>query len=115
MSNSTNSYTVGFSKPPVSTRFKKGVSGNPRGRPKAAQRKAGALITNVLNRKIEVVEGGKVRRVSIMEAIVMQLARRAAKGDVPSARMLRKLEKYVEKHGEINPKILVMPESDRKL
>jgi hypothetical protein len=27
-------YTVGYGKPPVHTRFQKGVSGNPRGRPR---------------------------------------------------------------------------------
>ena len=32
--NTSDSYEVGFGKPPRNTQFKKGVSGNPKGRPK---------------------------------------------------------------------------------
>jgi hypothetical protein len=36
MSKSKNNYTVGRGKPPIHTRFQKGESGNPRGRPRRA-------------------------------------------------------------------------------
>ena len=32
--NTSDSYEVGYGKPPKSTQFEKGVSGNPKGRPK---------------------------------------------------------------------------------
>ena len=37
------SYEVGYGKPPKETRFRKGQSGNPKGRPKGAKNKAPAL------------------------------------------------------------------------
>jgi Family of unknown function (DUF5681) len=108
-------YETGYGKPPLSTRFKKGVSGNPKGRPKSDQQKLGSVIIDVLNREIEFMEGGKLKRASIMEVIITQLASSAAKGEVGAARMLLKLKQHVETHGELNPLILVFSESDRSV
>jgi hypothetical protein len=112
MEDRANAYEVGYGKPPRATRFKKGMSGNRKGRPKADEQKLGAVMMEVLNREIDFVDGGKPRRASIMEVIITQLAARAAKGDVAAVRMLLKVQHHVETHGELNPLILVMPESD---
>jgi Family of unknown function (DUF5681) len=113
MANSASTYEVGYGKPPRDTRFKKGFSGNPKGRPKADEKKLGPVMMEVLNREIDFMEGGKPKRASIMEVIITQLATRAAKGDVAAARMLSKVEHHVETHGELNPLIIVFPESDK--
>jgi hypothetical protein len=110
MANRGSGYEVGYGKPPQSTRFKKGVTGNPRGRPKANQQNPGSLMTDVFNREIEYREGGRLKRASIMEVIITQLAFRAAKGDVRAARMILKLKQHVETHGELNPLIIIMTE-----
>jgi hypothetical protein len=110
-----NAYEVGYRKPPRANRFKKGRSGNPNGRSKTAEQKLGAVMMDVLNREIDFVDGGKPRRASIMEVIITQLAARAAKGEVAAIRMLRKMQHHVETHGELNPLIVVMTESDARI
>jgi hypothetical protein len=51
-------YEVGHGKPPRHTRFKKGQSGNPRGRPKGSKNLP-TLLTEALNEPVVVAENGK--------------------------------------------------------
>ena len=46
-------YEVGYGRPPVATRFSKGQSGNPRGRPKVTKA-FGAMLHEALNKKVQV-------------------------------------------------------------
>ncbi|MGB9419053.1 MAG: DUF5681 domain-containing protein [Acidobacteriaceae bacterium] len=83
--NMSDRYEVGYGKPPRNTQFQKGVSGNPRGRPKKALdfdrellRQSRATIT--LN------ENGNRRSVSKHEAAILQLLNKAIGGNVPALR-----------------------------
>src|SRR4051812_4337181 len=51
-------YDVGYGRPPKATRFRKGQSGNPRGRPKGAQGLR-SLLEAALAQQITVSEGGR--------------------------------------------------------
>jgi Family of unknown function (DUF5681) len=73
-------YSVGYGRPPVSTRFPKGKSGNPRGRPKGAKNLT-TLLAEELNRKIAIREGDVTRRVTKREAMVKRICESALKGD----------------------------------
>lgn len=64
------SYEVGYKKPPKAHRFKKGESGNKRGRPKRPKTVAEAL-ENVLHAPVVVRENGKKRRVTRVEAMFL--------------------------------------------
>jgi hypothetical protein len=55
---------VGYGRPPQAHRFKPGQSGNPRGRPKGAKNEA-TILRDLLNRKIDVREGGRVRKITL--------------------------------------------------
>lgn len=77
-SSEDNSYEVGYGKPPVATRFPKGKSGNPKGRPKGS-RSLDALLAKVLAKKIVVREGNRTRTVSTGEAIMLSLREGALK------------------------------------
>jgi len=77
-------HEVGFAKPPKSTRFKKGQSGNPKGRTKGALNLA-TVLSNQLNEKIEVKEGGRVRKKTKGEVLVTQVVNKAAGGDLKAS------------------------------
>ncbi|CAJ0849416.1 hypothetical protein AMST5_00122 [freshwater sediment metagenome] len=80
-------YEVGYGRPPQSTRFQPGCSGNPRGRPRKAKT-VGALLQQGLSRRVEISENGRTRSLSAEEIIVKQLINKAAKGDLRAAKML---------------------------
>src|SRR5260370_31334050 len=56
-------YEVGYGKPPLHTRFKKGQSGNPRGRPRGAKNFT-SLVSDALDQRVVVTENGKRREIS---------------------------------------------------
>lgn len=75
---------VGYCKPPASTRFKKGQSGNPRGRPR--KRRRDLPYDNLLGQMVTVREGDRERRVTAAEAFLLQLTRNGLAGDSAAAR-----------------------------
>lgn len=77
---SPHEYEVGYRKPPKATQFKPGQSGNPKGRPKGSLSLAGA-INKALSEKVAVVENGKRRSMSKLDAAIKGLVNRALKGD----------------------------------
>jgi Family of unknown function (DUF5681) len=78
---------IGYGKPPKRTRFKKGQSGNPTGRPKASKNVA-SIVSQVCLRRVRVKsEDGKNYSMPIMEAVMTRLTNSAAKGDIRAARV----------------------------
>jgi len=87
-------YKVGYKRPPVSTRFKPGSSGNPKGRPKG-QRNFKTIIEEALNAPVVVREGDKKRHVKKAEAIVLRQLDSAMKGDGRATETIIKLMKLM--------------------
>src|SRR4051794_26939196 len=77
---------VGYGKPPRHSRFKKGQSGNPRGRPSLAR-----VAYRILNEKIRVRENGERRTITKLEAMLKQLANKGVSGDLRAIREVLKL------------------------
>jgi hypothetical protein len=71
---------VGYRRPPKHSRFKKGKSGNPRGRPKA-RLSFTELFERELDRTITVEEEGERRRMTRKAAITNRAVNRAISGD----------------------------------
>ena len=74
------SFAVGYGRPPVHSRFKPGKSGNPKGRVKQS-RNMRTIVQQVLNEDMQIREGGRLRRMSAMEALVRTTLTRSFKGD----------------------------------
>jgi hypothetical protein len=86
-------YVVGFGKPPERTRFRKGRSGNPAGRPKGALN-LGTLLGKVLAEKVAVKDAsGRRREISKLEAALTQLVNKAAGADLRAIRLLVDLDR----------------------
>ncbi len=81
---------VGYGCPPRSTRFKRGQSGNPRGRPRG-RKSASTIIRDVLYRKMTVTENGRRRQLSAIEVLARQVAKESLEGNHRSRALLLKL------------------------
>ena len=82
-SNSKREYEVGYKKPPKHSQFKKGQSGNKRGRPKKRFTIADveSAFDNALMESITVSENGTVRKIKKLDALAKQTVNKAVKGN----------------------------------
>ena len=90
---------IGYRRPPEHSRFKPGVSGNPKGRPKQKGLDP-AHILDVLNEPVPIKQKGRLRKMPAFEASIRKLLARAVKGDLNSALTFIQL---CEKHKVIAP------------
>ena len=100
-------YEVGYGKPPVATRFRKGQSGNPNGRRKGAKAKSPLpalnderLKTIVLEeayRSITINDPNGTIDIPMAQAVVRSLAVNAAKGNHRAQRVFTQLLTAVER------------------
>ncbi|WP_288903034.1 DUF5681 domain-containing protein [uncultured Sneathiella sp.] len=91
-------YEVGHGRPPKATRWKKGQSGNPKGRPKAD--KTGPVdISNFLDEPVAMTINGKAKELHPFEAMVWQMIRKSMKGEITP---LIQLVELCEDHGLIH-------------
>lgn len=82
---------VGYGKPPMASRFKKGQSGNPKGRrPKISEplKPLKHVLRSCLFEPLEVRVNGKPAKVSAIEAVVMNLRRLAMGGDLRAIKLM---------------------------
>ena len=90
---------VGYGKPPKHSQFKKGQSGNPKGRPKGTKNLKTDL-EEVLQKKVVIVEGGRRKVVRISQALFMVAANKGVTGDTKPAFQLLEMGLRILDQGE---------------
>jgi hypothetical protein len=84
------SYEVGYGKPPLSSRFKKGQSGNPRGRRKKLPTPEEAAA-RLMQGKVTVSENGVTKTITRSDALILQMFKAACKGSTRAMAMLTQM------------------------
>ena len=108
-------YEVGYGKPPRHTRFKKGQSGNPRGRPKGSKNLP-TLLSEALNEPVVVAENGRRRKITMRQAIIKQLVKRSATADLRAMKILLDMVRDLESQTEpASPETAEFSEADEKV
>jgi hypothetical protein len=80
-------YAVGYGKPPASTQFRKGQSGNRTGRPKGTNNLKTDLLEE-LGEKVTLKEGTRTKKVTKQRAMVKTIVAKTLKGESRAATTL---------------------------
>jgi hypothetical protein len=97
---------VGYKNPPKNSQFRKGQSGNPRGRPKGARNLKSKLMA-ALNERVTVVEGGKRKTMTKYDALVKQVVNKATAGDPRLTKLAFEMIEAIESRVSLNHHVIV--------
>ncbi|MDE2112927.1 MAG: hypothetical protein KGJ79_17455 [Alphaproteobacteria bacterium] len=92
-------FTIGYCKPPKATQFKKGQSGNSKGRP-AKRQTVDALLRQILNEPLTVTVAGREEHITALRGVLLKLRNKALEGDI------RAIEKFLDKAERFCPEIV---------
>ena len=93
---------VGRGNPPKHTQFRKGQSGNKKGRPKGSKNLS-TYIMEAARDHVTATVGGRTRKISKIQATAMQLATKAAGGNQAA------MGKFLDWVDEIETRVAVKP------
>jgi hypothetical protein len=104
---------IGRGNPPQHTRWVRGKSGNPKGRPKGRKNLA-TIMMEAARGQVTATMDGKPRKINKIQATAMQLATKAAAGDSASiARFLDWMDELEARAAAAKPEAFPFSEADR--
>lgn len=92
-------YKVGYGRPPLETRWRKGESGNPRKKPRR-QETIVEMLDRLLLSPVNITLNGETKRVPSLEAIISQLQVKEMSGSASASRILLKYRAFASQHAE---------------
>jgi plasmid maintenance system antidote protein VapI len=97
-------YAVSYGRAPISGRWKRGQSGNPKGR-KKIPKTVGNVIEEALLRKVTIEEDGRRVTLTVQEVIIRNLINAAARRDLKAILTLFRLRDHFQDSNEtiLNP------------
>jgi hypothetical protein len=109
-------YEVGYAKPPRHSRFQKGRSGNPRGRPRGALNLNSRLIQALLE-SVTVSERGVAKKMRKIDIAITQQTNKAAAGDAQALKLLTTLLREADRAEAVdqNPITVVISKTGSEL
>lgn len=111
---SNGNYPVGKGRPPIHTRFQKGESGNPHGRPKGSIG-ASSLAKAELKRTVTVTVNSRKRKLSVAQIAARRLGDKAMSGDPKAFMLLIGLANADGDLSEETKSFLINPERDGEI
>jgi Family of unknown function (DUF5681) len=107
-------YEVGYGKPPSQTKFRKGASGNPGGRPRGMTAgRANQIALKEAYRKVRVKEGDSVISLPAIQVVMRGLVANAAKGSGPAQRTLIATVQTIERELASQATMAAKAEADK--
>jgi uncharacterized protein DUF5681 len=107
-------YEVGYGKPPAATRFQKGQSGNPKGRPKGVKNLS-TMLDEELEQRVVVKENGRQKKITKRRATMKQLVNRAASGEHRALQLLINYLEEREKRADASPEVAQLGEVEQEI
>ena len=99
---------VGYRRPPQGARFKPGVSGNPKGRPKRGPLGLAHTIREILSAPMQYREQGRVKTATRHELSLKMLIERAVKGNIAAAELVLKTRAQALRLGDLGVETLLI-------
>jgi Family of unknown function (DUF5681) len=103
---------VGYKRPPKSTQWKKGQCGNPKRQYKRVPKGTVKIIDALFADQIDILENGVPRRVSIFEAILLQLCMKEMSGNERAIAVRLKYQEFVASQTKLSGVIFEYPQDN---
>jgi hypothetical protein len=93
-------YKIGYGRPPLKTRWKKGESGNPHRKSRKRSNNTVEIIDRLFQDFIQVTVHGKTTRITALEAIIIQLSLKEISGNRRALRVRLKYQEFAVRNSE---------------